>query len=47
MKPISASVKTNYASFGVESLQQLHSKITLDTHFGHHLREAGNQRAGR
>ena len=47
MKPISASVKVNYANLNGETLKELHSKITLDTHFGHHLRELGNQRSNR
>ena len=47
MKPISASVKVNTANNGAETLKELHSKITLDTHFGHHLREIGHQRGNR
>ena len=47
MKPISASVKVNSANLNGETLKELHSKITLDTHFGHHLRELGNQRGNR
>ena len=47
MKPISASVKVNSANLNGETLKELHSKITLDTHFGHHLRELGNQRSNR
>ena len=33
MKPISASVKVNTAGLTGETLKELHSKITLDTHF--------------
>ena len=47
MKPISASVKVNTAGLTGETLKELHSKITLDTHFGHHLREIGHQRGNR
>ena len=47
MKPISASVKVNTDNLGGETLKELHSKITLDTHFGHHLREIGHQRGNR
>ena len=47
MKPISASVKVNTENLGGETLKELHSKITLDTHFGHHLREIGHQRGNR
>lgn len=47
MKPISASVKVNTAGQTGETLKELHSKITLDTHFGHHLREIGHQRGNR
>lgn len=47
MKPISASVKVNTSNLGTETLKELHSKITLDTHFGHHLREIGHQRGNR
>lgn len=47
MKPISASVKVNTSNNGAETLKELHSKITLDTHFGHHLREIGHQRGNR
>lgn len=47
MKPISASVKVNMAGKDGDTLKELHSKITLDTHFGHHLREIGHQRGNR